>query len=271
MEVEGVEVKYPTENDEVKAYLVKPKREGSFPGVVLIHEIFGLDDHIKDVSRRLAAEGYVVLAPDLFSSAKFSEVLSSEGISRTMNFMMSIPVDKQRDETYRNEQLSKLSESERNTILGTYTTLFVNRPTDIFTRYLSSAVDFLKEQKEVNGRIGSAGFCFGGGMSINLGCTGKVDAVVIFYGENPEPIEKVEKVKNAVLGLYGGEDNRITSKVPDLVKALVTYKKSFTVKVYPGAYHAFFNDTRKQTYNEKAAKDAWKMLIAFYNDILKAQ
>ncbi len=81
----------------------------------------------------------------------------------------------------------------------------------------------LEKQKEVNGRIGSVSFCLVK-MSINLGRMGKVGAVVIFYGENSEPIEKVENVKNAVLGLW--EDNRITSKVPKLVKALVTYKKA---------------------------------------------
>ncbi|MEM0143595.1 MAG: dienelactone hydrolase family protein [Candidatus Parvarchaeum sp.] len=269
MEIERTEIRYKTDGDEIKAYFAEPKAKGSYPGIVLIHEIFGVDDHIKAVSDRLAAEGYVVIAPDLFSSSRFSSILTPSGISSTMKFMMSIPVDKQRDEKYREEQLFKLSESERTAILGVYNTLFVNRPIDTFTQYLSSAVDFLKTHEKVNGRIGSVGFCFGGGMSINLGCTGKVDAVVIFYGENPEPIEKVKNIKNAVLGLYGGEDNRITSKVPELVKALIDYKKSFTIKVYPGAYHAFFNDTRKQTYNDAAAKDAWNMLLSFYKDILK--
>lgn len=270
MEVKSSYVEYDTDDGKVRAYLAEPDSSGSFPGVVLIHEIFGLDPHIEDVSRRLAAEGYVVLAPHLFSSPKFSNVLNQEGIEKTMKFIMSIPVARQRDENYRNEELSKLSEEDRKSILGVYTTLFINRPADAFTTYLERAVDFLKDRDNVSGKIGSVGFCFGGGMSINVGCTGKVDSVAIFYGENPEPIEKVEGVKNAVLGIYGGEDQRITSNVFKLVKALADYKKNFTIKVYKGAYHAFFNDSRKQTYNEGAAKDAWKNLLEFFSYNLKS-
>lgn len=236
---------------------------------MLIHEIFGLDDHIRDVAKRLSMQGYVVLAPDLFTSNKLSATITKEGILKTMRFIMSIPPDKQRDEAYRSEQMSKLSQEEQKLISGVYETLFMNRPTELFTQYLSSAVDYLVQHQSVNGKIGSVGFCFGGGMSLSLGCTGRVDAVAVFYGENPEPIEKAKNIKHAMLGLYAGEDTRITSRVPELIKQLVDAKKSVTVKVYPGAYHAFFNDTRPQTYNEKAAKDAWRMLIDFFRDNLQ--
>lgn len=272
MELNEADIKYKTsDGDEVNAFLVSPRAEGKFPGVVLIHEIFGLDDHIRDVAKRFATQGYVVLAPDLFTSKKISEKVTKEGIMKTMNFIMSIPPDKQRDEAYRSEQMAKLSEADRNAINSTYETLFMNRPTELFTSYLSDAVDYLNAQPNVNGKIGSVGFCFGGGMSINLGCTGKVDAVTIFYGENPNPIAKAKNVKNAVLGIYAGEDMRITSKVHELVEQLTAAKKPVTIKVYPHAYHAFFNDTRPQIYNEKAAKDAWRLVIDFFKDNLQGE
>ncbi len=69
-------------------------------------------------------------------------------------------------------------------------------------------------------------------------------------------------------GLYGGEDTRINSKLDELVKALVEYKKPFTIKVFPGAYHAFFNSTRPSTYNKAAADESWGMLLKFYKDNL---
>ena len=268
MEIEESIIRYSSGNEHIEGYLAYPKGGNRYSGIVLIHEIFGLDNHIKDVTERLAGEGYAVLAPDLFSSERFSRILTKEAIGKAMNFMMSIPVDKQRDEIYRNEAMAKLSESDRKAISEVYNTLFVNRPKDVFTRYLSDAVDFLIKHNKVNGRIGSVGFCFGGGMSISLGCTGKVDATAIFYGENPEPISMLRNVKNAVLGIYGMEDTRITSKVHELVKELVDAKKSVTIKVYNGAYHAFFNDTRPQIYNDAAAKDAWRMLLSFYKENL---
>jgi len=268
MDIESKSIVYRTTDDEISAHLAWPKGDGKYPGVVLVHEIFGLDEHTKDVANRLSAEGYVVLAPHLFSSKKLSPVLTQESIGEAMKFMMSIPVDKQRDEVYRAAELGKLEEGKRKAVTDVYTTLFTNRPTGLFTGYLSFAVDHLKSLGNVNGKIGSAGFCFGGGMSINLACTGKTDASVIFYGENPTPIDKIKNVRGAVMGLYGGEDTRINSKIDELVKALVEYKKSFSIKVYPGAYHAFFNNTRQQTYNKEAADDAWEMLLKFYKNNL---
>lgn len=268
MDIEHEDIKYDIKDDKISAYLSKPADEGRHPGVVLIHEIFGLDGHIRNVADRLASEGYVVVAPDLFSSRQLSETLTPKSIGETMKFIMSMPVDKQRNEAYRMSELEKMDEGVRKAIIGAYDTLFVKRPTGLITEYLSYAVDYLKHLDSVNGKIGSVGFCFGGGMSINLACTGKTEASVIFYGENPDPIDKIKNVKGAVMGLYGGEDSRINSGVGELVRALISFKKGFIVKVYPGAHHAFFNDTRQAHFNKAAADDAWKMLLQFYRDNL---
>jgi carboxymethylenebutenolidase len=264
MKTKSENVNYKTKDDSINAHLAYPEEPGKYPGVIMIHEIFGLDDHTRGVADRLAAEGYVVLAPHLFSSNKFSKTLSAENIGIAMKFMMSIPVDKQRDEQYRANELSKLSESERNAVEQVNQILFANRPIDQLVEYMSAGVDYLHTMERVNGKIGSMGFCFGGGMSINLGCTGKTGATVIFYGENPSPIDKIKGVNGAVMGLYGGEDSRINAGISELTKALVEYKKPFTIKVFPGAYHAFFNDSRPQHYNKQAAEEAWQMLLRFF-------
>ena len=102
MELKIEELKYKTiDNDEISAFLSIPDDNAKHPGVVMIHEIFGLDDHIRDVAKRLSTQGYVVLAPDLFTSKKLSQTITKEGIMKTMNFIMSIPPEKQRDEAYR--------------------------------------------------------------------------------------------------------------------------------------------------------------------------
>ncbi len=268
MKLKTLDVEYNTVDDKIKAYLVYPDNGKKYPGIVLIHEIFGLDEHTKDVARRLALEGYVVLAPHLFSSKKLASVLTSENITETMKFMMSIPVEKQRDENYRAEALEKLEDSKKKAVMSVNEVLFIKRPNALFTEYLSSGVDYLNSLDNVNGKIGSAGFCFGGGMSINLGCTGKTDATIIFYGENPESIDSIKNVKGAVMGLYGGEDMRIDAGIPDLAKALLDNKIPFTLRVFKGAHHAFFNDTRPQTYNKSAAEKSWKMLLDFYKENL---
>ena len=268
MNTKSENITYKTADDSISAYLAYPEDNTKHPGIVLIHEIFGLDEHTKKVADRLAAEGYIVLAPHLFSSKKLSGTLTPANISSAMKFIMSIPVDKQRDQNYRDELLSKFDASEKEAVSSVNQILFVNRPVDLFTEYLSCGIDYLNSLERTNGKIGSAGFCFGGGMSINLGCTGKTDACVIFYGENPDPISKIKNVKGAIMGLYGGEDHRINSGLGELVKAMVDYKKPFTVKMFPGAHHAFFNDTRPQTYNQKAAEEAWGILLRFFGSNL---
>ena len=270
MEIISSDVKYGTDGDDISAYLAQPEQKGKYPGIVLIHEIFGVDDHIREVSAKLASEGYVVMAPHLFSSRRLSPVLTPANIGEAMKFMMSIPMDKQRDEKYRVGEMSKLDQKTRETIMAVNQILFVERPIALFVQYLSSAIDYLNSLETVNGKIGSVGFCFGGGMSINLACTGKTDATIIFYGENPEPIEKVKNIKGAVLGFYGGEDHRINANIDKLVKALVEYNKPFAIKVYSGAYHGFFNSTRPN-YNSDAASDAWKLWLDFYSKHLRSK
>jgi len=133
--------------------------------------------------------------------------------------------------------------------------LFGGLPKDRLTQDLVNAVDYLNSQSFVrHGKIDSVGFCFGGGLSINLACNAQTAACVIFYGENPSPIELVEKIKCPVLGIYGGEDERINATLDRLVAVMTRYKKDFEMRVYPGAPHAFFNDTNPTTYREQAAK-----------------
>lgn len=196
------DVEYKTGNDSIKAYLAEPGDNEKHSAVIVIHEIFGLDDYTKSVAERFANKGYIAFAPDLFTSRELSAKITKDGIMETMNFIMSIPPEKQLDEDYRNKKLGEMREGKKKIIMSTYETLLVNRPVNLLTSYLSSAVDYLKENQSVT-KIGSVGFCFGGGMLISLGCTGKVDATVIFYGENPDPLDKLKNVKS-VLGLYAG-------------------------------------------------------------------
>jgi carboxymethylenebutenolidase len=170
-----------------------------------------------------------------------------------------------RDMSYVQQELSKESDSKRAVLQRTMQLLFGGLPKDRLTQDLVNAVDYLNSQSFVrHGKIGSVGFCFGGGMSINLACHAQTAACVIFYGENPSPIELVEKIKCPVLGIYGGEDERINATLDRLVAAMTRYKKDFEMRVYPGAPHAFFNDTNPTTYREQAAKEAWDRVLRFY-------
>jgi carboxymethylenebutenolidase len=207
-----------------RGFLAKPIEPGRYPAVIIIHEIWGLVDHIKDLSSRLAQEGYVALAVDLFDGKTVSKLEEGLGLRE------------------------KFSEEK-------------------ILEDLNGGYDFLKTQDHVNPKlIGSIGFCMGGGLSLLLACYNKeLAAAVVFYGRNPSPLDLVKKIQCPVLGNYAGEDMIMTESDVNLLRqALTKYGKIFDIKIYPGAPHAFFNDTR-DSYRPEAAKDAWDRTLKFFN------
>jgi len=224
-------VEFPGGNPQRKTqgFLAKPKQSGKYPAVMVIHEIWGLVDHIKDVATRLAREGYVALAIDLFDRKIVTKMEEGREIRQTL--------------------------TEEKT-LGD----------------LNGAFSYLKSVEYVNPkRIGSMGFCMGGGLSLQLACRNtELAAAVVFYGRNPTPIDLIKNIQCPILGSYGGADMGITEADINLLKQTLTkYGKKYDIKVYPGAPHAFFNDTRER-YQPEAAKDAWDRTLKFLNTNLKA-
>jgi carboxymethylenebutenolidase len=259
---------------DVQAYLSRPKtEEEARPAIIVIHEIWGLVDHTKDIANRFAAQGYVALAPNLFSSdPELSLLFTPQNIGAAMGFMQTLAPDRRADMGYVMTELSKQPQEKREMIQKVMNRMFSGgggMPKEALTNEAVKAVEYLNSQNYVKeGRIGTVGFCFGGGMSVNIACHTKTSACVIFYGENPSPIELVEKIQCPVLGLYGGEDMRINSELDKLVFAMVHYRKDFEMKIYPGAPHAFFNDTNKTTYREASTKDAWEKTLRFFQKSL---
>ena len=270
-ELKRTTVSFPGPLHPVKAYLSRPASEEKFPGLILIHEIWGLVPHIENVADRFAAEGFAVVAPDLMGSdPKLAPVFVPETVTSVMRFMSTLQPGRARDPGYQQSELTKLPEEERAKVGQFYSVAFGGGlPYARFVDELVAAHGYLASMPFTNPeRIGSLGFCFGGGMSAKLACTGKTQACVVFYGPNPDPVELVEKMNCPFSGHYGGEDAGLNATLDKLVAALVKHKKDFEIKVYPGAPHAFFNDTRP-SYREAAAKEAWARSLAFLNRCLK--
>ncbi len=265
---ESETVSYNGPSGTIPAYLAKPPGSGPWPAVVVIHEIFGLTDHFRDVANRLAQEGYVALAPNLFGSPELGAVLTPARVQKAMALMSRLP---RRDPELARLEIEKLPEPDRTDVGATVRYLLAGLPRERLTQDLVAAVEYLRRQSFVRGdRIGSVGFCFGGGMSINLACSVDLAACVVFYGENPSPIDRVQRIRGPVLGLYGGEDTRINEGLDELVKAMAEFKKDFEMRIYPGAGHAFFNDTNPNRYHKPSAEDAWDRLLRFYRRTLLA-
>jgi carboxymethylenebutenolidase len=135
-------------------------------------------------------------------------------------------------------------------------------------RDLSSAVDFLSASESVRGDgVGTVGFCMGGGMALWLGTLrpDKVKAVVPFYGLSPKDVEPDwSKMAAAVEGHYAELDERNSpAAAQELEQRLVDLGRDVRMFIYPGARHAFFNDTRQEVYDEDAARQAWIRTLEF--------
>lgn len=257
-------VALPTETDlDLRAYVARPAGPGRYPGVVVIHEIFGLDGHIEDMSRRLAGVGYTVIAPDLYSVDPFGKTLTANDVSRALGVMMSMPASQLGDPKALGEVLGKLPADQATRIQQVMGWLF-SRDLSVLLPDIGRAIDWLRAQPEATGRVGMTGFCYGGGMTLRAAFAGlAIDAAAPFYGGNP-PLETVAQVACPLLLMYGREDERLIGDLPKLLDALTRAGKSYELHLYEGAAHAFMNDTRPKVYHDRAATDAWSQLTGFF-------
>lgn len=214
----------------IPAYVAHPKQKQKTPAVLVIHEVFGLNDHIKSIADRIAREGYVAIAPNFFARAS------------------EPPKDASNVDAIRKAAASI--------------------PPEAANRDMQAALDFIKQDKGVLPRLASIGFCMGGGFSYHLAAyTEDLAGAVIFYGRTP--LELVPQVKCPLLASFGETDTGIPpAKVQEWVDALKKAGKSVDAKIYPGAGHGFFNDTRAQAYNAAAAADAWQRTLKFFRERL---
>jgi len=186
---------------------------------------------MKDVARRYAREGYAAIVPDLYSRLGNKVTADPSEAGRLMGSL---------------QQADGLKD-------------------------LEATVAWLKTASGVDGtRIGVTGFCMGGSYALMLPCTTQaIKAAVPFYGQVPNPDTPLQKLACPVLYIYGEDDGWITrADVQRLAAALKKYQKVGEVKTYPGAQHAFFNDTRKDVYKPAEAKDAWQRATAFFKQHL---
>jgi carboxymethylenebutenolidase len=253
-----------TPTREIDAYFAfPPSAKGRAPAVVIVHEIFGPDAHIRDVAHRFAAQGYVAVAPNLFTG-ELQAVLTPPNIALAMQAFAQAPPDLRRDPA----KLAAFAASqppERRPVLEAMGKVSNPAVQTGFAQDLLAVTTHLHTLPEVDPtRIGSVGFCFGGAMTARLATVDpSLKAAVVFYGQNP-PLADVPRIHAAVLGLYGGEDHGITDTVPQFAEAMRAAGGKFDSHVYPGAKHAFFNDTRASNYDAASAQDAWNRVLTFF-------
>ena len=232
----------PSGGFKVPIYEARPAAPGKYPVVIVIPEIFGMHEHIKDVTRRFAKEGFLAITFEPY--ARQGGVLQLPDMAAVQKVAGTLP------------DAQAMAD-------------------------LDAIVAYVKKDPAVRAdRIGVTGFCRGGLYTLLFAARSPdVKAAVPWYGQikpaktpgirTEGPIDVAARIKAPVLGLYGEADLGIpAADVKEMEAALKAAGKTAEFVLYPGAPHAFYADYRP-SYREEAAKDAWRRCLAWFNKYLK--
>ncbi len=226
---DGKPVTYKSGDETVNALVFEPSGKGPHPALIVIHEWWGLNDWVKEQASKLAQEGYLSLAIDLYRGKVATTPEEAHEIMRGV-------------------------------------------PPDRANRDLKAAFDYLASRQDVDRtRIGSIGWCMGGGYSLDAALLEpRLAATVINYGHLGTDPADLKKINAAVLGIFGAQDRGIpVADVKKFEQQMKQLGKKIDVIIYPDAGHAFENPNNKDGYRAQDASDAWNKTVTFLAANLK--
>jgi carboxymethylenebutenolidase len=223
------QISYKSGDETVSGMLYTPPGKGPFPALVVIHEWWGLNDWVKEQAMKLAGQGYVALAVDLYRGKLAATPEEAHELSRGL-------------------------------------------PHDRADRDLLAAADYLRSQKNIDPtRVGSIGWCMGGGYSLDLALEDpRLTATVINYGHLVTSPDNLKKIHASLLGIFGGQDRGIpVADVRNFEQQMKRLGKPIEVVIFPDAGHAFENPNNKGGYRAEEASKAWATTVAFLRRTLQ--
>jgi carboxymethylenebutenolidase len=233
METNSQWIEIDTADGKFGAYLSLP-RGGKGPGIVLLQEIFGVNQHIRNVADQYAADGYVVLAPDLFwrDGARIELGYDDAGWKRAVELMQATDFAKAQAD-----------------IAATVKTL--------------RALDAVGDEK-----IASVGYCFGGRLSYHTAANGLVDAAVCYYGGGIQnSLDRADQIKVPVVMHFGSADSHIPLDAVKTIAEKFESNEAVEIHVYEGAEHGF-NCNHRASYNQRAATQGHGNTLVFLGEQL---
>jgi carboxymethylenebutenolidase len=219
--------------DSIRSWVVYPERADNAPVVVVIHEIFGLSNWIRAVADQLAADGFIAIAPDLLT-------------------MKGVPYgpDGESDATAARTEIRTLETADVN-------------------RWLSAVAQYGMALPAARDTYGVVGFCWGGSTSFAHAIAAPdLGAAVVYYGTSPDPTT-LSPINAPVLGLYGGDDQRVNATIPAAEAAMRSMNKTFETHIFEGAGHGFLRaQSGMEGANMVATRDAWPLTVGWFRRTL---
>lgn len=246
MSVQTEEIQIETQDGgTMAAYVARPEGDARCPAVLVFMEIFGVNDHIQDVTRRVAAEGYVAMAPDYFhrTGPGIQLAYDDAGMAEGMGHLGQLQAD---------QMIADARDS----------------------------LAYLRGRSDVDGdHIGAMGFCIGGHMTYLTACETDIQAAASYYGggiagpQGPggaaSTVSRTPGIRGRIECYFGGQDAMIPSDQVDAIRAaLASAGTDHDVQVYADADHGFHCDQRA-SYHEASARDAWQRTLALFDSKLR--
>jgi carboxymethylenebutenolidase len=212
----------------IKCFIAYPEKKEKATSVVVIHEIFGLSDWVRNECDDLAKDGFIAIAPDLLSGKPGEDSSKYTGNDDVRTAIRALP----------REQVAA---------------------------DLKAVADYVSHLPSASGKVAVTGFCWGGSQTwLALTTNPELKAGYVFYGSLDESLKHVDKITAPVYGFYGEQDARVSATVPATTAAMEKAKRSYTPKIYPGAKHGFMREGEgpdKKGPDKEARDDAWSKLI----------
>lgn len=222
-----------SENDSVRAWVVYPETSEPAPVVLVVHEIYGLTNWVRAVADQLAADGFIAIAPDLLT-------------------MKNVPMgdNGEPDRQQATQQIRSLDAADVH-------------------RQLWAVAEWGMALPAATDRYGIVGYCWGGSTSFRHAVeSDEVDAAVVYYGSSPDTT-LLGRIEAPVLGLYGGNDERVNATIPGARRTMEALGKTYDVHVFDGAGHGFLRQQSGQEgANAEATRQAWPLTIQFFREHL---
>ncbi len=223
---EWVEIE--SHGDRIDAYVVYPERSDNAPVVVVIHEIYGLNDWARAVADQIAAEGFIAIAPDMLSG-KGPDGGGSTGLEPQ----------------------------------GAVSLMRTLQPDEV-TRRIDMSVEYATSQPSATKSFGIIGFCWGGSTSFAYASAREdLGASVVYYGSSPDA-QALRNIQAPVMGFYGGDDQRVNATIEPAKAEMDRLGKHYEPNIYEGAGHGFLRaQNDREGANMTASEQAWPATIQF--------
>lgn len=212
----------------IKCFIAYPESKHKATAVLVIHEIFGMSDWVREQCDELAAEGFIAIAPDLVSGKPGEETANFKSVDDARKAVSALPRDQ-------------------------------------IAADLLAVSSYLSHLPSANGKVATAGFCWGGTQAwLSMTTNADMKAGFVFYGTPDASLLQVDHIAGPVYGFYGEKDARVASTIEDTTKAMEKAHKTYKSKIYPGARHGFMRlgeAPDADAPNKDARTDAWSQMI----------